>query len=444
MTLLYRFVRWLLRLGLRAFFREIEVSGKENVPGDGPIVLIANHHNGMIDPFLLIVACPRPVTFIAKAPLFSIPILGWFMRGLHAVPAYRAKDGLDPKQNEELYRSAGSVLATGRALGIFPEGKSHLDPKLAEFKHGASKIAFEGDSMRAGVRVQLVGIHFERTRGFRGKVLVMFGPNVELAAYRERYAADARAAVGALTDDLHAKLSEMVLTAENRELVRLADLVERMGVIDAAGADKELKGAFDRKKLILDAYAKLKEHVPDQVDGLRRALGDYRDLLDQLGVRDDQIAHDYRFGRVLGYALRNTVILTIGLPFMALGLAFNIVPYAVAMGCSRFGKSLDERTSIGFLVSIVAFPVAWAGMAFAAWRFGGIWGAGIVTKLAPVTGAIALRWLDRWHAVLQATWGLWTSIAMPAARARLRRMRERIKQRVERLIETWKTLPAAR
>src|ERR1043165_9950973 len=66
---LYRLIRSLVRLGLRAFFRDIEVRGAENLPPDGPCIVAANHFNSMIDPFLLVATLYRPLCFIAKAPL---------------------------------------------------------------------------------------------------------------------------------------------------------------------------------------------------------------------------------------------------------------------------------------------------------------------------------------------------------------------------------------
>ncbi|MBI2931503.1 MAG: 1-acyl-sn-glycerol-3-phosphate acyltransferase [Planctomycetes bacterium] len=432
MSWFYRFIRFLLRLGLHGYFREVEIHGRENVPHEGPLMILANHHNGMIDSFLLIAACDRPVTFVAKATLFRVPVLRWFLRWFHTLPAYRGEEPDYAKEkNQTLFAAAESALVQGHAIGIFPEGRSHLDPTLLQFKHGASRIAFDAEAAGARVRVQLMGIHFEKTRGFRGHVLVQFGPPLTLDAHRERYAHDPRAATAALTEDLHARLSEMVLTAENERLIRLANLVERMGSLEAAG-DSDLKGAFERKKTLLDVYARLRVEAPEELSAVRRALDDYQQMLDALGVRDDQIAQDYRFGRVLVYALRNSLALAMGLPFVALGLAGNLPPYLVAWGCSRFGGTLDIRTSISFLVAVVVFPLWWLVLGIVGWRMAP-WGAA-ACLVAPVTGMITLAWMDRWQRVLQATWGLWTAIALRGARARLKRMRAGVLQRVERLL----------
>ncbi len=435
MGVFYKAVRRALDWGLRAFFREVEVHGREHVPPAGPCLILANHHNGMIDPFLLMAAMERPVSFVAKSTLFGIPVLGQVLRGLGSVPAYRREDeGYSGGKNRALFEAAAAAMEGGRALGIFPEGRSHEDPMLLNFKHGASRIAFDAAARGLPVRVLLAGIHFEKTRGFRGRALVQFGPALGLEDRLGRYAADPRAATVELTAELHARLSERVLTAESEDLLRQAELVERMGVLDASGED-DLKSVFERKKRLLEGYGRLRERVPARVEAFRRDLREYRRFLDQLGVRDAQVAEDYRLGRVLAYAARNTLILGLGLPVVAAGIAGNFVPYLAAWMAGRLGRSPDVRTSVAFIVGAAAFPAWWLGLGAMAWELAGPWAGAGALAVAPLAGALALRWMDRWHRVLRDAWGLWRAVTLPAARARLRRMRARILRRLQRLLE---------
>ena len=257
--MLYRLTRAFVRLGLRAFFRDVEVRGAENLPPDGPCIVAANHFNSMIDPFLLLARLERPLCFIAKAPLFKVPGLGWLLRRGRCIPAYRSQDaGYAKEKNDALYAAAAEALGAGPALAMFPEGKSHSEPHLAEFRHGASKIALETEALRGGVRIQLVGLHYEQTRGFRGRVLIQLGPPIAAAAFLERYRADNRAGTAALTEELQTRLSEMILTAETREMLRLADLLARMRALQEKGRPHETAEAFDRKKLILERYRLLR------------------------------------------------------------------------------------------------------------------------------------------------------------------------------------------
>lgn len=436
MGLFYGFVRGFLRIGLRAFFREIEVRGRDNLPHEGPCIVAANHHNSMMDPLLLFVAVDRPMCFIAKAPLFKVPVFGWLLRRLRCIPAYRSQDpGYAKEKNEELFRAAAETLGSGPALAIFPEGKSHSEPQLAEFRHGASKIALEAESLRSGVRIQLVGLHFEKTRGFRGKVLIQLGPPIAAAGYLERYRADPREGVAALTGDLQARLSDMILTAESGEVLRLADLLARMRALQEIGRPHETAEAFDRKKLILDRYRLLRERAPEEVEELRVQLARYEALLHRLGIREEHVATEYRIGRVLRFAAGNTLLLAFGLPFLALGIATNYVPYLLSALVGRLaGRLPDRRASAGFLAGLIAFPAFWAALSVEAGRRWGIAVAVSVAAIGPLSGLLALQSMDRWHRVLVQTWGLWMAIARPSARSMLRRMRRRALARADRLL----------
>src|SRR3989449_940863 len=137
------FFRALFALILRIFFRRIEVSGAERVPPHGAVIFVVNHPSGLIDPAFLLCLAPRRVSLLAKAPLFRMPVIGFFCRAFEAIPVHRRQDaGSDPAQNRETFDTARAVLARGGAIAIFPEGTSHSDPKLRPVKTGAARIAF--------------------------------------------------------------------------------------------------------------------------------------------------------------------------------------------------------------------------------------------------------------------------------------------------------------
>ena len=60
--------------------------GGEAVPRAGPVLLVANHPNSLLDPVLVVAAARRPVRFLAKAPLFVDPKVGWLVKAAGAIP----------------------------------------------------------------------------------------------------------------------------------------------------------------------------------------------------------------------------------------------------------------------------------------------------------------------------------------------------------------------
>src|SRR5436190_11128904 len=127
-------IRWIicavLRLALRIYFRRIEVAGLEHIPRDTPIIFVLNHPNALVDPAVLLCLTPRRVSFLAKVPLFRMPVLGYFVRALDSLPVYRRQDeGEDISRNQETFAAARDLLSRGGTIGICPEGVSHDEPR---------------------------------------------------------------------------------------------------------------------------------------------------------------------------------------------------------------------------------------------------------------------------------------------------------------------------
>src|SRR5216117_1508859 len=172
-------LRSLLRLVLRIFFSRIEVTGIERVPREGPVIFVLNHPNGLIDPAFLLCLAPRRVSFLAKAPLFRMPVIGAIARAFEAIPVHRRQDeGSDPSHNRETFETARAVLARGGAIALFPEGASHSDPKLRPLKTGAARIALGAAAALAGptpIRIVPAGLYYRAKRTFRSAALLHFG-----------------------------------------------------------------------------------------------------------------------------------------------------------------------------------------------------------------------------------------------------------------------------
>ena len=79
-------LRVFLRALLRIFFRRIELAGLDRLPADGPAMLVANHPSTLVDPILLLAFAPRPVSFLAKEPVFRMPVIGRAARALDVDP----------------------------------------------------------------------------------------------------------------------------------------------------------------------------------------------------------------------------------------------------------------------------------------------------------------------------------------------------------------------
>ena len=132
---LYACVRLLAIAVLGTWFR-VKVSGSENIPGEGAVIVAPNHKN-FLDAFFIGVATRRHVRFMAKAELFRGP-LGWLFLRLGAFPVRRAA------ADANAIETARAILSAGGLVVVFPEGTrvEALDA-LGSPHHGAGRLALE-------------------------------------------------------------------------------------------------------------------------------------------------------------------------------------------------------------------------------------------------------------------------------------------------------------
>jgi len=124
----------------------LELNGQQNIPHQGPLLVIANHLS-LADPPLLSICLGREAKFMAKAKLFRFRVLGYFLQSLGAFPVRQGKP------DRQALRQAEEVLRQGTALVIFPEGMRSRRARLQRSFSGAALIAF-----RSGAPILPVGL----------------------------------------------------------------------------------------------------------------------------------------------------------------------------------------------------------------------------------------------------------------------------------------------
>ncbi len=184
--MLYWIVKRIAKRLARLLFR-VEAVGTGHIPGSGPTLIVSNH-TSVLDPPIIGAVTPRPLHFLAKAELVSIPLFGRLISALHTLPVKR--DGADPGA----LRAALRVLAAGQALLIFPEGTRGAEGTLGEGKPGAGMLALLSGAPVVPAYIEGTGRVLPRGRWVPrcGKIRVRFGPTLCFAGApgserKERY-----------------------------------------------------------------------------------------------------------------------------------------------------------------------------------------------------------------------------------------------------------------
>ncbi|MHB1172608.1 MAG: lysophospholipid acyltransferase family protein [Lacisediminihabitans sp.] len=205
-----------LLLPLMYFLARYEIEGGQKLPKTGAFVLSPNHYSE-IDPVAIGVVVwklGRAPHYLAKASLFRVPVVGWFLRKSGQIPVERAGAvrGSDP------LAAANKLVEGGLAVIIYPEGSLTRDPELWPMrgKTGAVRMALEAGVPLIPVAhwgTQLVMPRYGKRISFfpRKTIRTKIGDPVDLSAFTGKRldAATLNAATAALMKAITALLADL-------------------------------------------------------------------------------------------------------------------------------------------------------------------------------------------------------------------------------------------
>src|SRR5256714_10514978 len=313
--LLRRVITVVLRFALRVFFRRVEVVGRERVPRRGACLFVLNHPNGLVDPAFLLCFAPRPVSFLAKSPLFRMPVVGFLVRALDSIPVYRKQDeGADTSRNRETFERAAELLRRGGTIAICPEGASHSEPYLLPLKTGAARIALgaasvkqDGEMGRRGdcgtgrhkeeltggetlprthvspsprpavspssLSIVPAGLYYTAKTTFRSGALLYFGEPIEVEPVgADESGEPPRGAVRELSDLIAAALRSLTLNADRHEELAIVARAERIFSSEDDDEEPSLERELRRRRRFVEGYAFHRQHSPARLEELERHI----------------------------------------------------------------------------------------------------------------------------------------------------------------------------
>ncbi|MEH7484861.1 lysophospholipid acyltransferase family protein, partial [Neobacillus drentensis] len=143
----YAFARSVIYGVFKPWYR-IEAIGREHFPKEGGVLLCSNHiHN--FDPMVVGIMAPRPIHYMAKEEIFSVPVLGNIVKKCNAFPVKRGFN------DREALRTGLKLLKDGHVFGLFPEGTRSKTGELGKGLSGAGFFALR--STAAVVPCAIIG-----------------------------------------------------------------------------------------------------------------------------------------------------------------------------------------------------------------------------------------------------------------------------------------------
>ncbi len=399
-------LRPVARFIIRNYYSGIEITGRERIPTTGPVVFVANHPNSMLDPAVVGLSVARPVHFVAKAPIFAVPILGSLMRALGMIPAFRGRDDF-----AQVGRNVGSLddaahwLERGEAVGIFPEGVSHDLLRLEQVRSGAARMAVQAARHGARVSVIPLGLNYECKERFRSTVWVRVGEPIDVAAALPALGDDDRKAVRQLTQEIDRRLKAVVVHLnEEPWSVFLPDLEGLLPPLPEfaqvpAAALRQRKRIADAMNHYLATDRPRAEALAGDIQQLRAALA-----AERLALGSDVLR--FRGRRLLGRIAGQTAWLAVSALPAAAGLIHHAAPFCFIHLVTRLVKP-GTRDLLALYRLLLDFPVYGLWYALVWWWLNGrshAWVATLWCALMPLAGLVTLFFVRTAGTTLATLW----------------------------------------
>ncbi|MDG2126061.1 MAG: YiiX/YebB-like N1pC/P60 family cysteine hydrolase [Verrucomicrobiales bacterium] len=414
------------RLLVWCFYSTIRISGREKIPDDGPVLLVANHANVLIDPLILGMVVNRQPRYLARMPRLRNPLVARLLNWLGVIPLFAQKEV--PGQVEPV-----RTLVEGGVLGVFPEGQRHDRRQLGRVFSGVARII--ADAVERGaedLKIVPIGINYDGKQLFRSVVWVEVGEVI-----------DAREVTGgwASPEEVRRSLAGEIGAGLRRVVIHVDDVVwepflEDLEILDpalgTAGGDAVF--SLRQRKIVADSLNYFGEHRPAAVESIGRALVAHRARLRESGLTVRSEVLRVRGWRRIVWQVWRTLAVGFGLGPVVAGTLHNGIPVLVEWGITRLLLPPGGDSSRAMARLLVGLPVFLLWYGFVWWLIGLYflpWVAWCWVISMPLAGLYALRFWRGSREVLRAWWcercALFRRPALAKLRDRQLKLRERIR-----------------
>lgn len=395
--MLYRILKIIMRIGIHLYYSEIKVRNEKYLEHSGPMIIIANHPNTLVDALLIGIISPRPIYYMTKATFFNNKWKMRILRSLNMIPINRATEaktrGVDNSSSfEECFR----LLSEGKTLVIFPEGNSQMELLLRQLKSGTARISLEAELRNNGklnLKVVPVGLMYTQGEKFRSSIMVNCGEGIGVTHHLEEFKENQASAARKLTEEFRKLLEGVLVTTQNKEqealITSLSEALQSRYLHNAENVESEI----ELIKKIRDRIEKLSLDNPGKIEQIQYLLWNLNWKTEKMEIKNDFLDRGLRSGMFIRQIITSFIGLIVGFPLFLFGLIHNGIPYRLTdlIILRLIRPSKEFYAPLAILLSLILYPLNYVLFGFLVYKLfhPELWMMIVYCVLMPVSGLFA-------------------------------------------------------
>lgn len=265
-------------------YRKIEVTGKENIPTDGAVIIAPNHCNTLMDALVILQAFKDESVFGARADIFNKPFIAKIMTFVRILPMVRQRDGLrNVLKNNETQEIIVDTLENKVRFCMYPEGRHRPAHSLQTLGKGTFRAALAANSKfgdKMPVYIVPTGIEYGDYFRYRSTCLITFGEAINVTEFVKGLNVENEVQmIEPLRKELASRMSKLITFIKDDE-----QLYKKWALTKMLAADKGLRyGDFGRSlhkgmlanREIVAEIEKACENKPEEMENLLEKVAEF-------------------------------------------------------------------------------------------------------------------------------------------------------------------------
>lgn len=223
----YSFLKLFVGTVLRIYYPQTKVLGRENFKISGPVIVVSNHPNTLIDPLISAVRLKGSLYFLANSGLYVNRLATWIFDTFYCIKIERIQDTNGrPVKNDGAFKACDLHLKNGGNIFIAAEGTSIKGKKIIPFKTGTVRIALSAQQKivdKKEVKILPVGINYRNPRRFGSSILVDVGSPISIRELENQVDEKGFEAIRKITKILEEKVKDRIIHCDNEEIEQYLD-----------------------------------------------------------------------------------------------------------------------------------------------------------------------------------------------------------------------------